>query len=80
MRGYLRRALFLHQSSTDAEEKQMFPSHELVVAAEAAYRREQLIAIRPPHRTRRAHRPRRTIRHPLTRVVAGPAGGIPHAA
>ena len=37
----------------------MFPAHELI-AAEDAYRRERMIAVRPPRRTRRTH----TVRHP----------------
>lgn len=35
-------------------------TNELAVAAEDAYRRERLMALRPPRRTRRSHR----TRHP----------------
>lgn len=47
-------------------------TNELEVAAEDAYRREQLMALRPPRRTRRSHRtrhPRPDHRRPWFRLV-----------
>jgi hypothetical protein len=49
----------------DTEENAMFPANELVIAAEDAYRRERMIAVRPPRRTRRTHKTRhpKPVRH-----------------
>jgi hypothetical protein len=43
----------------------MFPANEFVIAAEDAYRRERMTAVRPPRRTRRAHKTRhpKPVRH-----------------
>lgn len=49
----------------------MFTS-ELVIAAENAYRRERLMSLRPPRRTRRTHlthHPRPDRRRPWSRLV-----------
>lgn len=70
MRDYLRGALSWTSKQT-YEETQMFTS-ELVIAAEDAYRREQLLSLRPPRRTRRTHRthhPRPDRRRPWSRLV-----------
>lgn len=55
----------------------MFPAHELTVAAENAYRRERMIAVRPPRRSRRAYtarHPRPDRRRPWLRLVLSRGG------
>lgn len=49
----------------------MFPANELVIAAEDAYRRERMIAVRPPRRTRRTHKSRhpKQVRHHGLRLL-----------
>lgn len=67
----------------------MFPANEFLIAAEDAYRRERMIAVRPPRRTRRSHEARRPAgsrRGVLQRLastrttVAGPDGDCLHVA
>lgn len=55
----------------------MFPAHELTVAAENAYRRERMMAVRPPRRSRRAYtarHPRPDRRRPWSRLVLSRGG------
>lgn len=55
---------------TDRSPEMMYS--EIMIAAEDAYRREQLMALRPPRRTRRSHRtrhPRPDHRRPWSRLV-----------
>ncbi len=57
----------------------MFPANELIIAAEDAYRRERMIAVRPPRRTRRTHQtrhPKPVRRHGLRQLLAPRTGEV----
>lgn len=61
----------------------MFPANEFVIAAEDAYRRERMIAVRPPRRTRRTRKtrqPRPFRRHGLRQLLVSRAGAVGQSA
>ena len=62
---------------TDAKENEMFPANEMIMAAEVAYRRERMVAVRPSRRSRRARRARaRTRRAETTRTSTPGAASV----
>ena len=55
----------------------MFPANEFVIAAEDAYRRERMIAVRPPRRSRRTRKtrqPKPFRRHGFQQLLSSRAG------